>query len=112
MNQIKYIPYDAWKHTGPPEFPAARLLTSLRFECFGPEHAQNGIDYNGVFCYVSAVAVVEQTTNGPDGPRLMVAAHDDHETELDAVVTIVGERPQTVRIGPHDYVLSVTPFGE
>jgi hypothetical protein len=106
MKEI-YIHHEDWEQCGADEFPAARLLYSALLVCFGPDGEEDRVP-----CHVEAIAVVDQLVEGEDGPKLMVAAHDDFQNALDAVVEIAGERrPQTVKIGPHDYVLSITPFG-
>lgn len=101
-----YLDFEDWEECGPEEFPAARLMQSVAVVCFSAD------DEDRVPCHVEAIAVVDQLVEGEDGPKLMVAAHDDFQNTLDTVVEMVGEcRPQTVRIGPHRYVLSITPFG-
>lgn len=105
MKEI-FLDYEDWEECGADEFPAARLLCSVEVVCFGPAGEEDR-----VFCHMEAIAVVDQLTDGEDGPRLMIAAHDQFAEGLDAVVAIVGdERPETVKIGAHDYVLSITPF--
>ena len=108
MTQI-FIPWEQWEMHGAPEFPAARLLTTVELHVTGPDGQEDRI-----LCHAEAVAVVDQilSEDSEDGVKLMIAAHDEFQYILDEVSSVVGDsRPQTVRMGEHNYVVAITPFG-